>query len=254
MTYTSKAAATEIFSVQLRALLRRCDKSIQATADAVAKEDPLLSKEEQALRAAEKWRHAAAAVLAAPSLAGALADKAGLGLANSAFHALSSATILRIVRPEASPDEELVAVAWAVFELDVDPSTLPPAEAEAAEDALVLADTEQVAADEVSRPQAALAGAKRLLGRARSGAGRALSGFEGLRGSEGEERTGVAKSVWRFVSTAYKVRSIATERIEGPLHWQALSMLPVVGVVGGFLSEREAFEKVASRTIEAAKR
>lgn len=55
----------------------------------------------------------------------------------------------------------------------------------------------------------------------------------------------VARTVWRMARALWEIDAELDKRPQGRLHHEAISSLPVVGVVGGYLGERAALRRAA---------
>jgi hypothetical protein len=63
--------------------------------------------------------------------------------------------------------------------------------------------------------------------------------------------SGAARSLWRVARLLSRIDDTLDARPKGKLRHRALSNLPVVGVAGGYLSEREGLRRAASRAARA---
>jgi hypothetical protein len=69
-------------------------------------------------------------------------------------------------------------------------------------------------------------------------------------GAQRSGTTGVARSLWRAARLLGRIDDALDSRPKGRLHHRALAQLPVVGVVGGYASEREALRRAARKAEE----
>lgn len=236
---------------QLRRLLDVTDGATSAAARRAERSAPEQAPDAQVLLTAAHWRDEVAAVLAAPRLAGALADRLGAGLAVAAFQALAVDTGMKILRPAATADDRLRLAARIAFGLDVDPATLPAVALEDDEPDPVVDDPDPSTGVLDAVRDRAGSGLRRLRSVVRRDDGRPTAASVLREDGEGG-KVSTAKAVWRFVRLARTLQSIGDDRVEGPLGWRLVGALPVVGVVGGFFAERSAFEEVARRIVAEA--
>ncbi|NEK84501.1 hypothetical protein GCU60_01805 [Blastococcus saxobsidens] len=191
-------------------VLRRVDRLLTPLATRLGR-PPALPRDQRDSWWADQVSRVAAGVSATPRFAGKLADL--LPLQNTVGTAVQSLVVLGV-----AGEHDVTAPAERVSLL-----------------ARVLLDRELPA----SRVEPLLAGGK----------GTYVQGTLGPR----EERTGVrgaGRTLWRAARLLSRIDDALDARPKGRLAARALSNLPVVGVVGGYLAEREGLRRAAARAAD----
>ena len=191
-------------------VLRRVDRLLTPLATRLGR-PPALSREERSRWWADEVSRVAAGVSAAPRFAGKLADL--LPLQNTVGTAVQSLVVLGVAGEHGveAPAERVSLLARVLLGRDLPADRVEPL---------------------LTRSKGAYA--------------------EEALGSK-EERGGVkgaARSLWRAARLLGRVDDALDVRPKGSLAARALSNLPVVGVAGGYLAEREGLRRAAARTAD----
>ncbi|RBY85551.1 hypothetical protein [Blastococcus sp. TF02A-30] len=188
-------------------VLRRLDRLLTPLVNRLGR-PPALPQEERDAWWADQVSRVAAGVSAAPRFAGKLADL--LPLQNTVGSAVQSVVVLGVAGEHGvdDPAERVALLARVLLDRDLPPGTVRP-----------------------------------LLSHAR-GTYReeAFGAADRRRGALGPART-----IWRAARLLSRIDESLDARPKGKLRHRALSNLPVVGVAGGYLSEREGLRRAASR-------
>lgn len=188
-------------------VLRRLDRLLTPLVNRLGR-PPALPREERDSWWADRVSRIAAGVSAAPRFAGKLADL--LPLQNTVGSAVQSAVVLGVAGEHGVDDPAGRVSLLARVLLDRD---LPPAEVEP-----LLAHAKGTYREE------------------------AFGTAESRKGARGTART-----MWRAARLLDRIDEALDARPKGKLRHRALSNLPVVGVAGGYLAEREALRRAAAR-------
>jgi hypothetical protein len=191
-------------------VLRRVDRLLTPLATRLGR-PPALPREERERWWADEVSRVAAGVSAAPRFAGKLADL--LPLQNTVGTAVQSLVVLGVAGEHGveAPAERVSVLAKVLLGRDLPADRVTP-----------------------------------LLTRAK---GAYVDEALGNR----EDRSGVsgaAKTLWRAARMLSRIDDALDVRPKGGLFARAMSNLPVVGVAGGYLAEREGLRRAAGRTAD----
>ena len=156
---------------------------------------------------------------AAPRLAGALSDRVPLQAALGASAAGLAVCATAREYGEADPADWVPLLAKVLFDRKLSPAPEQVPDTTESEAVLTAADSEEADDGDASRLDALGRGAK-----------------------------AAARTLWRLARTFLGVSSLLDERPRGNVLARGLGLLPVVGIVGGWLDERGGIRRAAKKT------
>ncbi|MGY2077298.1 hypothetical protein [Blastococcus sp. SYSU DS0828] len=202
--------AAQISDAVVVDVLRRLDRLLTPLADRMGR-PPELPHEERDRWWADRVSRVAAGVSAVPRFAGKLADL--LPLQNSVGTAVQSLVVLGVAGEHGvtAPADRVSLLARVLLRRELTPTQVEP-----------------------------------LLTRSKG------TYVEGAFGPRDERRgaKGAVRTLWRAARLLGRIDDALDARPKGKLFARALSNLPVVGVAGGYASEREGLRRAAARAAD----